>query len=127
MSKPADSKKQSVLPHFYRMIPARFQRFLLPAAVILELVVLVALSVGILLAYQAYKHAQQERLYEVSQLQRWEEALTKHDTYPQAYYNAAVHAARLGDSQKALVYLQKALVLNENYEPAKELKMMLEE
>ncbi len=127
MSKPADSKKQSVLPHFYRMIPARFHTYLLPSLIVLELVALGILVTGLFLTYQAYKHVQEERLYEVSQLQRWEEALAKHDTYPQAYYNAAVHAARLGDSQKALTYLQKALVLNGNYEPAKELKMMLEE
>lgn len=55
-------------------------------------------------------------------LATWERVVEKHPTYPQAYYEAALHAARLNDTEKANEYVSKALLLNSNYEPAKQLQ-----
>ncbi len=120
-------KEKRVLPHFYRMIPARIRENLLMGMVVCIGILLVLSSFGLYFAFNAYNTAKAQRAQELTQLKRWEKAFTKHPSYPQAYYNAAVHAARLGDTQKASDYIQKALILNENYEPAKELKKIVGE
>lgn len=58
-------------------------------------------------------------------LATWERVVQKHPTYPQGYYEAALHAARLHDTEKANEYVKKALLLNSNYEPAKQLQNAL--
>jgi tetratricopeptide (TPR) repeat protein len=45
---------------------------------------------------------------------------------PQSHYNLAVFHARTGDQAKAIEFCQKAIELNPNYEPARQLLKQLE-
>ena len=119
-----ESKTQ--LPHYYRVIPAPLHSMpILTAAVCF--VLFICAFICLLYIFFSYKEVQQARIQELHMLKVWENAISKHPTYPQTYYNAALHAARLGDNQKALEYINKALILNENYEPARELKKIVGE
>lgn len=54
----------------------------------------------------------------------WEGIAQKYPTYRDAYFHAAVFAYELGDDQKKNLYLQKVLLLDPNYEPAKRLQSL---
>ncbi|MBP7832231.1 MAG: tetratricopeptide repeat protein [Candidatus Levybacteria bacterium] len=129
MSKNASEKdnKRSLLPHYYRLITAWVTTHILIVIIALEIVVLSIACIFLFVVYLEYTKTKIERSKQVILLETWENAIERHPTYPQAYYNAALYAARLGDSQKAVTYVEKALSLNENYEPAKQLKKLLVE
>lgn len=129
MSKKTGEKNvnMSLLPHYYRLITAWIRTHKLIVTIVLESLILSVSCMFLLAVYFDYQETKMERAKQVTQLETWEKAIKKHPTYPQAYYNAALYAARLGDSQKALIYIEKALSLNENYEPAKQLKKLLVE
>jgi hypothetical protein len=120
---------RKILPQNYRKITAKsrehfekhsgkYFKFIFGFEVFLT-VVLIA-SVGFL--FLKYKNVQKERVGELKRLVFWEQQTVKFGNYPEAYYNAAVHAARLGDNEKALEYLDKSLEINPHYEPAKNLR-----
>ncbi len=68
-----------------------------------------------------YKNVQAERIETLQRLIFWEKNFTKYKDYPEVYYNAAVYAKWVGDTEKAREYAQKSLQLNPNFEPSSKL------
>lgn len=58
----------------------------------------------------------------VNKLDYWEKVVMDYPAFPDGYYNAAIFAGILGEKQKALNYLDKALKLDPDFEDAKELE-----
>ena len=132
---------KNILPQYYRIIPAvkareersdlfaevgshfrrRGQTYLL---VLLAAEVVLFIGLAVLGAYltSVYLKIKEERRVELTAFSTWEQLIKKHPTYPQAYYGAALHALRLGDSIRATEYLQKALSIDSGFEAAKKLK-----
>lgn len=88
---------------------------------------LVVLGAYLLELQTEYKRVVVERKKELANLAYWEEIVKKHPNFPDAYYNAAVHSARLNDRQQAYFYLEKALELDPTFQKAQEFKKKLEE
>ncbi|HVZ66816.1 MAG TPA: tetratricopeptide repeat protein [Patescibacteria group bacterium] len=59
-------------------------------------------------------------------LSYWESVVKDHPNLTDGYYNAAVYAVELGDKNKAIGYLDKALELDPSFEKAKALESKLE-
>ena len=120
---------KNLLPQYYRSITARISahfgrraRAYLLVFLAAEVVFFISLSaIGTYLT-NAYLSIKKERRVELQALSTWEQLIKKHPTYPQTYYGAAVHALRLGDSTRAVEYLQKALSIDSGFEAAKKLR-----
>lgn len=52
----------------------------------------------------------------------WADVVKAHPNITDAYYNAGLYAAQLGNRQKAIEYLDKALKLDPNFVKAQELR-----
>lgn len=64
--------------------------------------------------------ADREKL--AQEMKLWEGIATKYPGYRDAYFQAAVLAYRLGDREKEKTYLGKAIQIDPNYVPAKNLE-----
>lgn len=109
-------KSGATLPQNYRDITARNLYLDLILALEVVFLILLLLFLGYLLFI--YKKTQTIRTYEFQQLNKWEKLILKHPNYPEVYYNAALHEARVGDTEKALLYLRRSLRLNPNFAPS---------
>lgn len=90
---------------------------------VLFLVLLSAmLTLIIVQLYADYRRAVEERQKAIDSLSYWEEIVTSHPNFTDAYYNAGIYAAKLGDRQKAYDYLKRAINLDPEFEEAKELE-----
>lgn len=58
-------------------------------------------------------------------LNYWEDVVRKHPNFPDGFYNAAVYAAKVRETEKALIYLDKAIRLDPTFTKAMELKKRL--
>jgi tetratricopeptide (TPR) repeat protein len=121
--------KDKVLPQNSRVIPASLpahvsshKKAYLIALISMESIAVVTLICVIVFLFLTYTKLQQERVGEEKSLNAWEKLAVRFPNYPQVYFNAALHAQRLGDSQKALEYINKALILNPNLEGAQALR-----
>ena len=122
-------KSKAELPQNYRRITAKISKHLkkhaqkyLVSALILEVILFVFLASFCTYLYLAYKQKQAKRVGELKRLVFWEEQSVKFPNYPEAYYNSAVHAFRLGDREKAAEYINKSLEVNPDFEPARKLR-----
>jgi tetratricopeptide (TPR) repeat protein len=79
---------------------------------------------GVLLFYiwDMYEQVNQEKLVLERDLLYWEEVITAHENYPDAYFNAAVYAYRLKNKEKAYKYIEKSLLLDPLFVDAKVLR-----
>lgn len=75
--------------------------------------------------WQDYQGVLTTRRNELKLLEYWEVVLLSHPNYPDAYYQSSLHAARVGDKQKALEYINKALDLDPYFQRAEDLKKEL--
>ncbi len=75
--------------------------------------------------FLVYKSAQTERVKALQNLVFWEKKFTKYKDYPEVYYNAAVYAKWVGDTEKSRDYALKSLRLNPNFEPSTKLLQRL--
>ncbi|MGE5041661.1 MAG: hypothetical protein ACM3IJ_02050 [Candidatus Levyibacteriota bacterium] len=110
-----------ILPHYYRKITARRKTFS-KVLIFLELFLFCFLASISLYLFIFYQQIQRTRAEEVKSLASWEKLIHKYPNYPEVYFEGAVYAARLKDNQKAMEYLNKALLLNPNYQEAKKLQ-----
>lgn len=62
----------------------------------------------------------------MQEMKLWEGIATKYPGYRDAYFQAAVLAYRLGDREKETLYLSKAMEIDPNYLPAKNLERISE-
>lgn len=68
--------------------------------------------------YQQTNLSSNARYKEEQQLAYWEQTVQQQPNYPRAYYEVAVHAARLHDFVKAAENIQKSLLLDPNFKQA---------
>lgn len=76
--------------------------------------------------YKEYENLRWMRNQELIALVYWEEVIRKHPNFPDAYYQAGVHSLRLNSGEKALMYLDKAILLDPAFEDALKLKSSLQ-
>lgn len=106
---------------YSRKFPALFPHWLRGKQGIGLLIVLflgmTSLILGVLLlkTYQAYSGEKSEIDSRFQKLVYWEDVITKHPQFPAAYYEAAVYAAQLKQTEKALNFVQKALQIDPNF------------
>lgn len=118
-----------VLPQNYRKITAKSKEHLdkhsdkyLKSALVLEAILVLMLVAFCTFLFLEYKNVQKERVGELKRLVFWEKQTVKFGNYPEAYYNAAIHALKLGDNNKAIEYLNRSLEINPDFEPSKKLR-----
>ena len=85
----------------------------------------VVLAVYAAFLYSDYLNAKEQWLKTSDNLAYWEEVAVKQENSPDAYFEAALYAAKLGNNQKALLYIDKALELDPGFEKARELSQQL--
>jgi len=73
-----------------------------------------------------YLILKREREKELASLVSLEKLMQKFPNYPQVYYQAALHAGKLKDNQRAEEYVQRALLLNPGMKEAERLREELE-
>lgn len=100
----------------------KFQTKLIQFAFVYLSIVILALSYITMNLFKTYQAAKSQREQEDKQLQYWEDVLRKQPNYPDAYYKAALNAARLGEANKAFEYVDKALFYDPNFKEAEKLK-----
>lgn len=88
---------------------------------------IVFLGILITQAHQKWTNTQEIRRREEKKLEWYEGILRKYKDFPDAYYNAALHAAKLGKKEKARGYIKKALEYDPGFTKAEELKQAIEE
>jgi len=71
--------------------------------------------------YGIYKKVEVERKNEIEKMLYWEEILAQNPSYPDAYYQAAYHALRLGFTDRAQKHIARAIFLDPTFTEAKEL------
>lgn len=76
--------------------------------------------------YDTWQASQTEYVKVQRELTVWEHVMKEYPTYRDAYFEAAVLAYRLGKKDKEAEYLQKALSIDPNFQPALELKKLSE-
>ena len=81
--------------------------------------------ISAMLLYYSYGELRKNHRETVNSLDYWEKVVMNYPAFPDGYYNAAIFAGMLGEKQKALNYLDKALKLDPDFEDAKELASQL--
>lgn len=59
------------------------------------------------------------------ELKFWEDAISKHKDYRDAYFQASVLEYKLGNSSKAKMYVEKGLSLDPNSEDGRKIEELL--
>lgn len=86
----------------------------------------ILLSYLLLNLYNTYKKTVADHAQRVEKLSYWEGVLKKHPNFVDAYYSAALEAARLKENNKAIKLLDKALFYDPLFKEAIDLKKELE-
>ena len=79
-----------------------------------------------ILLYYSYGESRKKYGEAVNNLGYWEKVVMDYPSSPDGYYNAAIFAGMLGDKQKALNYLDKALKLDPDFGDARKLEERLD-
>ena len=87
-------------------------------AIFILSIITVVLGYLFLVSYTEYKQISNERLKEEESLAYWEKIVKAHPAYPAAYFEAAVYSAKTNEGEKAIVYLQQALLVDPNFTEA---------
>ena len=88
-------------------------------------VIFVFLAACLVFTYFQYGDVLERRLKDSNNLVYWEEVAKKQENSPDVYYEAAFYSARVGDRQKAMLYIGHALKLDPEFEKAKEFSQEL--
>jgi len=132
-------------PSNSRTIPARSTRFklTLPKFSLAELFkfrgealrafvalifVLTAILVGVDFRnnFKAKQEIDSQREILVKNLYFWEDFISKHENYRDAYFEASILEYKLGDSFKAKLYVKKGLALDPNSQDGMKIEQFLE-
>lgn len=120
------------LPQNYRGIPARIWKLIkrykkrhLSILIAIEVIFLISFLITGFILFKKYILLEEKRTLALKALFFWEKEFSKHPTYPEAYYNAALYAETVGDKQKALEYVEKSRLLDPNFEASKKLQQKL--
>lgn len=127
--------------HYYRkftaVLPKPFKRLIRQSGLLekktvvnnlLALLVLYLFFLFLLLTYVTYhvfglyQEGSKQRQALARQLSYWEGVVEKHPNYPDAYYQAAVYAYSLGETKKALQYIEQAQQMDPLFTKAQELE-----
>ena len=79
----------------------------------------------VFLFYLKFLESETEYRRVVKEFQYWESVISKHPNFPDGYYNAAIIAAQLGEKEKAVGYLDRALEFDPDFTEARELEKQL--
>ena len=120
-----ESKKHVVEPKIPKKHSTSVSKNLLMGS-ILTVVVLIAVVFGfqVYLSWHQWESLQQEHMQLTKELLSWESIIKRYPTYRDAYFEAAMLAYRLGDSAKEQNYLEHVLVIDPDFKPAQELKIL---
>lgn len=80
------------------------------------------LSFDLLISLQKQKEINFERTKIKSEIKLWEAISAKYQGYKEAYYQLALLNYRIGETDKAKFYVNKALYLDPNFEKARDLQ-----
>lgn len=89
-----------------------------------ELLIIWSVAILGVLSYVGFvmieEYRQTSAIYqeEITKLAHWEQVIQERPEYPGAYFQAGIYSLRLKNTQKALDYFQKALLLDPNYTQA---------
>lgn len=80
------------------------------------------LSLFVALTYLNYFEVKKEHDMALGNFRYWEQVIETHPNFTDGYYNAALYAGRLGQKEKAIELINKALVLDPMFSEAEKLK-----
>ena len=84
------------------------------------------LSISLLLIFGLYLlkyfEAQEARSRAADTLSYWEDVIRTHPNFPDGYYNAGYYSSIMGENQKAVDLLEKAIALDPSFDKAKSLE-----
>lgn len=89
-------------------------------------VVFIFLAYTVFVLFKTLNITVEERMREENRLSYWQAVIKRHPDFPDAYYEAAVSAAKLKEKEKALDLLQKALLLDPTFKEADIFQKQLE-
>lgn len=104
---------------------AQSKERLAPFLLVYLVVLFFALLYTLAALYSAYDTVKRERIFTLEKLHFWEEVVERHPGYPDAWYQAAVEAVRVGNRERAKVYLERALLIDAQFQKARELLALL--
>lgn len=81
-------------------------------------ILMLFLCLILLLSYQVLVYTTESYRGEQEALEYWEDVVASYGDYPDAYYNAAYYAARIGEMRLAATYVEQALYLDREFEEA---------
>lgn len=103
------------------------KQFLSAFGVITAIILIVLIALQLLSVYGHYKEKERlqgERIRLQQEALYWQGVVEKYKDYRDGYYNIALLSYRLGEDKKAWDNLQKALILDPNFEPARTLESL---
>lgn len=127
-------KSSEKFPRIYRIITEKpvYKKALTLIGGILVFFVAITLVVGIAFFtlkiyknYVIFQNLSVKRQNLQNQISFWQSVVDKYDGYKDAYFRIGLLEYQLGDFQKARNYNEKALLLDPNFEDAKNLEVIL--
>lgn len=103
------------------------KQFLSAFGVVTAIILIVLIALQLLSVYGHYKEKERlqgERTRLRQEVLYWQDIVGKYKDYRDGYYNIALLSYRLGEDKKAWDNLQKALILDPNFEPARTLESL---
>lgn len=111
--------------NYYRTITERLPQDLFRFSLFFLCLSFVAFLLFVVYLFQAYEKVKYERQGAIDSLSYWESVVLKQPNSPDAYYQAGIYAAKLGESQKAIGFLDKAVKLDPSFKKANSLSQQL--
>lgn len=119
MKNPFSNYYRKITEGLPRIFESRvFKESLSSYVIVVLLVFAVFLGLVSYLLAVKYKVVQEKREQAILELSKWERVVVLRPNYPDAYFQAAYTAFELKDKEKALMYLQKALLLDPEFKQA---------
>lgn len=128
--------KKSYYRKITELLPLRFliwkylnqpdlRRSYLEFLIFFTLILSIFLSLFVALTYLNYSEVKKEHDMALGSFRYWEQVIETHPNFTDGYYNAALYAGRLGQKEKAVELIDKALVLDPMFSEAIELERQL--
>jgi|SRR5579872_4436978 len=124
---PSISRKiTETLGKFTISVPTRFSWKMVGFIVFFSIILGLSIWQGIVAIQKSLvlKEVVAQRVALAKQMSLWDSIAAQYPGYRDAYFQAAILAYRLGDKTDENAYLEKALEIDPNYEPAKNLERL---
>lgn len=120
-----EKKSKIKFPKIYLKIPDKIKYIFAGGLCLILFLTVIAAGLSL------YSHLQQKAaLYNkkstiLSQIRVWQEIVDKYKDYRDGYLTLSILEYRLGDNDKARLYLRKTLSIDPNFEKARDLEKIL--